>query len=92
MTDAPTPPQPMTATVSPGRTSAACLTAPYAVNTLQPMMAASPYEALLGRGNTELAGTTQCVASPLMEYMATGLPSSLNSRVVPSYMTPRTRL
>jgi hypothetical protein len=70
----PTPPTPITATVSPARISAACLRAPYAVNTAHPKIADSMYGNELGRTASALAGTTQYSASPPMLYMYTGFP------------------
>jgi hypothetical protein len=71
----PTPPTPITATESPGRISAACLRAPYAVNTAHPKIADSVYGSESGRTASALAGTTQYSASPPILYMYTGFPA-----------------
>jgi hypothetical protein len=70
-----TPPTPITATESPGRISAACLGAPYAVNTAHPKIADSVYGSESGRTASALAGTTQYSASPPILYMYTGFPA-----------------
>ena len=45
-----------------------------------------------GTAKTSVAGTTQYSASPPIEYIQTGEPSSRKSRVVPSYSVPLSRL
>ena len=71
----PTPPTPITATESPARISAACLRAPYAVNTAHPKIADSVYGNESGSTASALAGTTQYSASPPILYMYTGFPA-----------------
>ena len=83
----PTPPQPTTATASPGRTRAVFSTAPNAVMTAQPMSAIS----LSGRagsiGIAVWAGTT--VRSPNDDVVEWWMSAPLRwNLVVPSIMSP----
>ena len=80
----PTPPTATTAIDSPGLISAARCTAPYAVNAAQPRMAASSSAIPGGNAASAAMGTTAYSARPAIEYMASGVPSSRASRVVPS--------
>ena len=54
----PTPPQPSTATRSPGRTPAVRQTAPVPVVTAQPTIAATSHGTSCGIGTQQAAGTT----------------------------------
>ena len=86
----PTPPQPITATLSPGCTRAAFRTAPSPVTTLQPTSAACQRGSDAGRGMAEAAGTTQRSAKQdTLRKCLTGAPSGKDRRVVPSPSTPR---
>jgi hypothetical protein len=58
----PTPPQPNTATRSPGRTPAVRHTAPVPVATAQPAIAATSKPTSSGIGMQQAAGTTVCDA------------------------------
>ena len=57
ITDSPTPPQPMTATVEPGSTRAVCQTAPIPVDRAQPTRAARSRGAAASMGTTWRSGT-----------------------------------
>src|ERR1700680_956164 len=59
----PTPPQPITATRSPGRTPAVFQTAPIPVETAQPTSAATSNGTLSGIGITHCSGTTTASAN-----------------------------
>mmetsp|Transcript_67472 Transcript_67472/g.161899 ORF Transcript_67472/g.161899 Transcript_67472/m.161899 type:complete len:200 (+) Transcript_67472:705-1304(+) len=70
---------------------AALRKAPNEVKKPQPMIADSSYSSsanLLGSGKTAVCGTTAYSARPPNEYMATGSPSVVKSRVVSSYKCP----
>ena len=56
--ESPTPPQPQTATVEPGRTAAVLTAAPTPVVTPQPMRAADSKGTSFAIGTTLMAGTT----------------------------------
>lgn len=71
----PTPPIPITAIESPGRSSAAWAIAPYAVKTAHPNIADSEYGSDFGKLDNPCAGTTQYSAKPPMLYMYTGFPA-----------------
>ena len=86
----PTPPQPMTATESPGWTPAALRTAPIPVTTAQPRSAACQSGSSRGSGTAPPAATTvrsakQAVRSPCFRVV----PSASRSRLVPSISIPR---
>ena len=49
-----------------------------------PRMAAGTMSMVSGKGATAVEGTTAYSARPPMEYMATGSPSGVARRVVPS--------
>jgi len=59
----PTPPQPMTSTLSPGRTAAVRITAPTPVVTPQPNSAARSSGSDSSTGTTAVAGSSVCSAS-----------------------------
>src|SRR5262249_59972248 len=59
----PTPPQPMTSTLSPGRTAAVRITAPTPVVTPQPSSAARSSGSDSSTGTTAAAGSSVCSAS-----------------------------
>ncbi len=73
ITDRPTPPQPMTATVEPGSTPAVCQTAPIPVDKAHPTRAASSRGAARSTGTTWRSGTSVssakvAVPSPRMSF------------------------
>ena len=87
-TESPTPPQPHTATVEPGRTAAVLIAAPTPVVTPQPMRAAAWNGTSFAIGTTLIEGTTAYSAMlPRNDITKTGSPSRL-TRVVPSSRLP----
>src|SRR5207253_9446700 len=66
MAERPTPPQPITATRSPGRTPAVRQTAPTPVVTAQPTRPATSKGTSLGIGTHERSGSTQASANDEM--------------------------
>ena len=85
----PTPPQPMTATRSPGRTPAVWMAAPTPVVTAQPTSAAT------GKGMSSGMGTTAVSRSMVLSAKVAALRPwyrgvlPRRSRVVPSSMLPK---
>mmetsp|Transcript_110741 Transcript_110741/g.319955 ORF Transcript_110741/g.319955 Transcript_110741/m.319955 type:complete len:272 (+) Transcript_110741:639-1454(+) len=89
----PTPPEPKTATRAPGWSAPPFFTAPYAVNSAQPTIAAlfpmaCTFEGIL---YAAFAGMTEYSAMPPMEYWYNGLLSGRASRGSPSYKLPFNR-
>src|SRR5829696_6396458 len=81
----PTPPQPSTTAVSPGRTRAVLVTAPTPVVTAQPISAATGKGTSSGIGTAADSGTTVSSAKvPRPRKARTGVPSRRKKLVVPS--------
>lgn len=86
--ESPTPPQPNTATVEPGRTFAVRSAAPTPVLTPQPTSAAALKSTSFSILDVQMAGTTAYSAMfPRKVITAIGLPSSF-TRLVPSRSQP----
>ena len=87
-TESPTPPQPQTATVEPGRTAAVLTAAPTPVVTPQPMRAADWNGTSFAIATTLIEGTTAYSAMlPRKDITKTDSPLRL-TRVVPSSRLP----
>ena len=87
-TERPTPPQPNTATVAPGRTAAVLIAAPTPVVTPHPTRAAALRSTSFSMGTTQIAGTTACSAMlPRKDITRTSSPPRC-TRVVPSSWWP----
>ncbi len=90
MTLRPTPPQPMTATVSPGEMSAVFMAAPTPVRTPQPMRAADCSGTSSGILTVLMAGTMASLAKvPQNAIWPSSVPSEVVNRFEPSSRPPR---
>ena len=88
MTERPTPPHPITATVEPGRTVAVLMAAPTPVVTPHPTSAAAWKGMSFSMGTTQMPGTTACSAMlPRKDITRTSSPLRC-TRVVPSSWLP----
>ncbi len=77
----PTPPQPMTATVSVGRTPATLNAAPRPVTTAQPRIAARCAGMSFGTGTTARSSSSiRSASAPMLAIVVTARPSAIDSR------------
>ena len=84
----PTPPQPYTATFSPGRICTVFRAAPTPVVTAQPTSAATSKETSSGSGTQDCSGATVCSAKVDSTLNCVTCLPSCRSRVLPSGMVP----